>query len=393
MTAQRPLGNPIGLKHVWSQVPLGFLLLITGAVNIMTGLQIHGPNALHQVLTQVVPLSELSQEVSLGILGNGVQVLLGGGLLVTGLGLFWRLRSAWAFSILLLLAALAVDLSSHRPAYHVLPPGLALVALIIWQGRFERRSRIGGYLMSFIGLLAVFGYGILGSLLLGARFQPGIHDPYTALYFTVVTLSTVGSNIYPATPEAKLFMVTLILGGISIFTTTIVTTLGPLLSTHVKPLLSGRKGLANPGPGLILIGSGLFASSVALDLTTHGIGFIQLVAPGSSPPMLGQLVVWGDPSDEGVLRRAGIQDSFTVLVAGDDDASNASAALAAKRLNRAARVVVMASSSEAMPGLRAAQADVVFAPTAVGARLAVRLVGGDPIPRELEDLFEGRTQD
>jgi voltage-gated potassium channel len=376
------------LKRAWPQVPLGLLLVFVGAVNVLTGLQSQGFSPAYQILARAILRSELSQEVSLGILGSGVQVLLGGGMLVTGMGLLWRLRSAWAFSILLLVIAIAVDLFGQRPVYSVLLPGLALVALISWQSRFSRRSLIGSYLISLIGLLAVLAYGVFGSLLLGSRFQPSIHDLYTALYFTVVTLSTVGSNIYPATPEARIFMVTLILGGISIFTTTIVATLGPLLSSQITPILSGKKVKTGPSDHVILIGTSSFSSSVALELASHGIGFVQVVAPEDAPPLRERPVVRGDLGDE-VLKQAGILSAHTVVIAGEDDATNAAAARTAKKLNQTARVIVVAGSSQAISRLRLARADLVFAPTVVGARLVTNLIRGNSIPRELQDLFEG----
>lgn len=228
-------------RGVWPQAPLGFLLFLAGVVNVLTVFQRHGFSPVYQILTQVTPFSELSREVSLGILGSGVQALLGAGMMISGIVLFWRLRSAWAFSILFLVITIVVDLFGQRPFYELVLPGLALADLIIWESRFDRRALIGSYLLSLFGLLAVFAYGVLGSLLIGGMFTPSIQDPYTALYFTVVTLSTVGSNIYPSTSEAQVFMVTLILGGISIFTTTIVTTLGPLMSNRINPILSGRK--------------------------------------------------------------------------------------------------------------------------------------------------------
>lgn len=375
-------------KSVWPHGPLGLLLVLVGAVNVLTGLQSRGFSPAYQILAQVVPLSELSQEVSLGILGSGVQVLLGGGMLLTGVGLFWRLRSAWAFSILLLVIAIVVDLFSQRPIEGVLLSAVALAALVVWQSRFSQRSLIGSYLMSLIGLLAVFAYGVLGSLLLGNRFQPNIHDVYTALYFTVVTLSTVESNIYPATPEAKVFMVSLILGGISIFTTTIVTTFGPLLSNQINPILSGKKVKIESSDHVILVGTSSFASSVALELASHGIGFVQVVGSEDAPPLSEQPVVRGAPSEE-VLKQAGILSAHTVVFAGEADAANASALLTAKKLNQHVRAVVAASSSQAIPRLRWARADLVFAPTAVGARLLTNLIGGGSIPRELQDLFEG----
>lgn len=389
MSQNALFSNSWSLTRLWPQVPFGLLLLFTGAANILTGLQIRGFSAAYQILARVVPLSELSQEVSLGILGSGVQLLLGGGMLVTGVGLFWRLRSAWAFSILLLFIAVSVNLFSHRHVYNVLPPGLALAALVIWQSRFDRRSLVGSYLMSFIGILTVFAYGIFGSLLLGNRFQPGIHDLYSALYFTVVTLSTVGSNIYPATPEAKIFMVTLILGGISIFTTTIVTTLGPLLSNHVNPIFSGTKIRLKPSAHVVLIGASSFASDLALELANHKISFIQLAAPENAPPLSAQPIILGDPGGEAVLKQAGILSARTVIVAGEDDAANASASLTVKKLNQNARVVIVASSSQAVSRLRLAQADFVFAPAAVGARLLANLIRAGGIPTELQDLFEG----
>ena len=80
------------VKRAWPQVPLGLLLLFTGAVNGLTGLQIHGLSTAYQILDHVVSLLELRQAVSIGILGSSVQILLGGGMLITGVGLFWRLR-------------------------------------------------------------------------------------------------------------------------------------------------------------------------------------------------------------------------------------------------------------------------------------------------------------
>jgi voltage-gated potassium channel len=377
------------LKRLWPQVPFGLLLLFIGAVNVLNGLQIQGLKTAYQVLAHVAPISELGQEVSLGILGSGVQVLLGGLMLITGVGLFWRLRSAWAFSILLLFITVAVESFSHRPIYEVLLPGLALIALIIWQSRFDHLSVVGSYLMSFIGILAVFAYGILGAYLLGEEFQPAIHDLYTALYFTVVTLSTVGSNIYPATPEAKLFMVSLILGGISIFTTTIVTTVGPLLYKQIKPILPGRKAKMKNDGHVILIGASSFARSLALELVNHNINFVHVIAPESVPPLLEQPIVRGNPGDETVLKQAGILSARMVIIAGEDDAENASAAQTAKKVNRNASVVIIANSSQAVQQFSSVHADLVFIPAAVGVRLLTNLIRGGSIPKELQDLFEG----
>ena len=376
------------LQKVWPQVPLGLFLFFVGAVNILIGIQSRAFSPVFQILARATSLTELSQEASLGILGSGVQVLLGAGLLLTGIGLLWRLRSAWAFSILLLAIAIVLDLFNRRDLNGALLSGLALVALVIWEKRFSRRSLIGGYLMSLIGLLAVFAYGVLGSLLLGGSFMPGIRDIYTALYFTVVTLSTVGSNIYPATSEAQLFMVTLILGGISIFTTTIVTTLGPLLSNQISPILAGKNVRKDSSGQVILIGAGLFAERFARELSSYGINFAQVVATEERPPSGEHPIVRGDAGSDEVLDQAGISSATAVVIVGESTADKIAAAQSVKRLNPNARLVLVGRSDEALTQFSSIPADLIFLPEAVAARTLVSLLMGVSVPKELRDIIK-----
>jgi voltage-gated potassium channel len=376
------------LKRLWPQVPLELFLFFVGAINVLTGIQSRAFSPAFQILARATPLSELSQEISLGILGSSVQALLGAGLLLTGIGLLWRLRSAWAFSILLLVIAIVLDLFNQRDLYGALLSGLALAALLIWEKRFSRRSLLGGYLISFISLLAVLAYGVLGSLLLGGSFHPGIQDIYTALYFTVVTLSTVGSNIYPSTSEAQFFMVTLILGGISIFTTTIVTTLGPLLSNQIRPILAGKNAKKDSSDQVILVGSGPFVESLVHELTRLGIVFVQVVTPSEAPPSSEHPIVQGDSGNEDVLEQAGISSATTVVIVGDGTADKVAAAQSVKSLNPSARLVIVVDSAEALAQFNPVHADLIFLPEAAAARTLVSLLLGASVPKELRDIIE-----
>jgi voltage-gated potassium channel len=376
------------LKRLWPQVPLGLFLFFVGTINVLTGIQSRAFSPAFQILARVTPLSELSQEVSLGILGSSVQALLGTGLLLTGIGLLWRLRSAWAFSILLLVIAIVLDLFNQRDLYGALLSGLALAALIIWEKRFSRRSLLGGYLISLISLLAVLAYGVLGSLLLGGSFRPGIRDLYTALYFTVVTLATVGSDIYPTTSEAQFFMVTLILGGISIFTTTIVTTLGPLLSNQIRPILAGRNAKKDSNEQVILVGNDPFTESFAHELTRLGIGFMQVVAPSETLPSSERPVIRGDSGDEDVLKQAGISSATAVVIIGESTGDKVAAAQSVKRLNPGARLVIVVDSTKALTQFSSVHADLIFLRESVAARTLVSLLMGASVPKELRDIIE-----
>ena len=375
-------------KGGWPQVPLGLFLFFVGAINVLTGIQSRAFNPAFQILENATHISELSKEISLGLLGSSIQVLLGMGLLLTGIGLFWRLRSAWAFSILLLVIAIILDLFNQRDLYGALLSGLALTTLVIWERRFNRRSLLGGYLMSLIGLLAVLAYGVLGSLLLGKSFTPAIKDIYTALYFTVVTLSTVGSNIYPSTLEAQLFMTTLILGGISIFTTTIVTTLGPLLSNQIRPILAGKNVKKDSREQVILLGSGSFAESFAHQLTTFRIGFTQMVAPSQAPPSSKSPIIQGDFGDEDVLKQAGIASATTVVITGEGTADKIAAAQSVKKLNHGVRLVIVMDSAETPVQFNSIHADLILFPEAVAAWTLVSLLIGASIPKELREIIK-----
>ena len=369
-------------KRIWPQVPLGLFLLFVGAINVLTGLQSQAFQPVFQILARLVPLSQLSKEISLGILGSGVQVLLGTGLLLTGIALFWRLRSAWAFSILLLAISIVLDWFNQRDFQGIILSGTALAALVVWENRFRQRSLIGGYLMSLIGILSVFAYGVLGSLLIGSNFHPAIQDVYTALYFTVVTLSTVGSNIYPSTSEAQLFMVTLILGGISIFTTTIVTTFGPMLSSQIKPILDGKNAKKKQIDRVILMGSGSFVESLVQEFIRLGIELVQVIASDESATNDGRLIIRGDMSDPDILRQAVMTSATAVVIAGDDMPGKIAAAQTVKGLNPDAILVIVTNSSEDSQQINALHADLVFSPESVAARTLANLLTGNSIPKE-----------
>lgn len=374
-------------KRLWPQVPLGLFLIFVGAINVLTGVQSRAFRPVFQILASLTPLSQLSKEVSLGILGSGVQVLLGTGLLLTGIALFWRLRSAWAFSILLLVISIILDWFNQRDFQGAFLSGTALVALVIWERRFNRRSLLGGYLMSLIGLLAVLAYGVLGSLLIGDNFRPAIKDIYTALYFTVVTLSTVGSNIYPASSEAQIFMITLILGGISIFTTTIVTTLEPLLSNQIRPILDGKNTNRNSVDRVILLGNDSYAENLFQEFSRLGIKFVQVLAPDERDASDIPSVIRGDIGDEDVLKQAGIALASAVVILGESKADKIAIAQSVKSLNPHARLVIVTDSAETLDQFSAVHADLVFSPESVTARTLINLLTSSSIPKELRDVI------
>lgn len=359
-------------------------MIAAGAVNLLAGLR---ADQLLAVFGHALP--QFGNDVSLGILGGGAQVILGAGLLLTGAALFWRLRVAWTFAILLLLITVGVNLSrAHFGSALIIPCGV-LLALVFLRRYFWRRTVVGSSLMSAVSVIAVLAYGTFGIYLLGAQFDPAIETLSTALYFLVETLSTTGYGDYaPVTPLAQGFMVSLWVVGLGVFASALVTLVEPLLSKHLNRFFGSGGERPMKANHVILAGSGVIAGNTANELLRRKMDFVQVVADEEEAPLQGEATVHGDASEETTLRNAGIGKARMLIAAHEEDGDNAFISLAAKDINPELEVLVVASSRRAIRRLKLARADRVFAPAEVGSRLLVNLVEGEDLPPQFDDLLD-----
>ncbi len=360
--------------------------MLSGILNIMSGLK----QPLLQ-LFHVEPLVELG--TSLRIFGGGAQVVLGTLLVLIGIGLLWRLAVAWSFALLMLSITVAANLIQQKWQTSLYLPVLMLLALLVLQRHFTRRAPLANFLYSLISIIVVMAYGTFGSFVFGKGFRPEINDLVAAFYFTVVTLATVGyGDIVPITPATRLFVTSFIIIGLGIFATILASVIGPAISVELSRIFSPTEEKVEPKDHIILAGEGPIARNTAHELTARQIFFIQIISPGTDPLIPGQQVVKGNPSEEKILLQAGAKTARMVIAAREDDGENAFISLVAKDLNPQVRVLALASSAGAISRLKLAQADLVFAPSAVGGRLLVNLVEGDNISAEFQDLLEGEPQ-
>jgi voltage-gated potassium channel len=378
------LDRVLALRPEW---PLALALVLSGALNIESGLRYN-----LVPFTQIGPLSSVAQ--SLSVLGSSTQVFLGASLVLVGLGLLKRLASAWAFAVLLLAVTLGVNLAQGNRGVSLILSGLILLALLVFKRHFTLRTPTAHYVFSFMGILAILVYGTFGAYMLGEGFRPKIHDLISSFYFTIITLATVGyGDIVPITQETRLFVVSLLIVGLSVFATSIASILGPALSEEINRFFNPREKKMKPTNHVILAGEGALAANTSRELQARGIPFVQIIATGSNPPHLPEdLMVRGNPGDDQVLREAGIDSATLVIAARDDDGENAFISLVAKDLNPNVKVLAVASSAGSIRRLRLARAEIVFAPSVVGGRMLANIVEGKEIPQEFKDLLEGKRK-
>lgn len=367
---------------LWPQCPLAIVLAFVGFLNILDGLSLP-----LTVLQRVRALNGLAD--SLTALGGTAQIVLGLMLVLAGIGLLWRLVSAWTLSVSLLVITVAVNVAQERWGMSLALQAILLGTLFWTKPSFKRRTILANLLFSVSSIFAVLAYGTLGSFLLGNDFHPPIHDWTAACYYVVVTLSTVGyGDIVPVTPEARWFAMSLLVIGLGVFASAIASALGPKISGELNRLFNLKDKVMEPKNHVILVGDGSIARNTAEELKQRGVAFVQIVSSKVESDPSAHIIA-GDATNDAVLRQAGIHQARMVIAARDDDGENAFIALVAKDLNPDMRVLAVASSALSIRRLKLARADLVFSPSAVGSRLLANLVEGSQISPEFHDLLEG----
>lgn len=374
------------LLALWPQAPLAVLMTLIGLLNIVDGLSLP-----LTALQRIRALNGLAE--SLSAVGGTAQVLLGGMLVFVGLGLMWRLVSAWTFSVLLLVVTLALDVARGQWGLNVALQAAMLGALFVVKHKFTRRTLLAGVVFSIANVLAILAYGVLGSYLLGNGFRPQIQDLNAAAYYTVITLSTVGyGDIVPVTVQARWFVVSLLIFGLGVFASAIASALGPKLSGELDRVFRPDKRAVKPKDHIILVGEGAVARNTAGELVQRGIAFVQIVSDKAPVEDMGWQVIKGDASGDAILREAGIEHARMIIAAREDDGENAFVVLGAKDLNPTVKAWAIASSSGSIRRLKLAGSDVVVAPAAMGSRVLADLVEGKPVLPGFEDLLDASAK-
>lgn len=362
-------------------VPLALLVGLTGLAQLLltSGSLQHllavggGNSALFTVA------GRLETPAIRGVPQEGIGALL----FLVGAGLLWRSRLAWVLAFLLNLATLSLELSPLSTASRSLIVfNVTLLALLLLARRyFTRASLATSTLFALTGVLVTLGYGVLGSYVLGAGFMPPINNAINAIYFAVVTMSTVGyGDITPKSPDARLFTVSLIVLGLVVFATSLTAIVGPLIDSRMKRLLQPKRNKMKRTAHIIVTGQGPLARNAVKALSGRGLQTTAIwrAPPGeeSQPP---EDLVIGDASDTTVLQSAGIEQARAVLALSDNDADNAFVVLAARELNPKVRTVVAVGDAANAARVMRVHPDVVLALPEIASELLAMALSGEEV--------------
>ena len=321
-------------------------------------------------------------------------ILIGGGMLTMALGLLWRSRVAWVMALLLVLtAAISTRFGSHTHVYGLLIYFLLVLGALLFAYRhFDRASIAASTLFALTSVAMLIMYATFGAYYLGAQYKPAITDLVTALYYSMVTMSTVGyGDIVPLTAEAKLFTVSIIVLGVAVFATSLTAVIAPMVSTSLQRIVSRKGQHMKREKHFVVIGNTPLATNTWRELARRGRPVTRLLRRQPDDVDLeGVDVVIGDPGNVDVLRLAGVDRAQAVMAMMDDDSENAFAILAARELGGGARTVAALNDANHRNRIKLAQPDVVIAPQLLGGELLAMLLTGEEVTSDfvMKSVFQ-----
>ena len=360
-------------------VPLAILVGATGLLQILLT-----SGSLRRLLA-TGSHSFVSLAGGLGIpeIRGAPQEAIGGLLILVGIGLLWRSRLAWVIALLLALATVSLELSPLSTASRPLEvfSVVLLLLLIASRSSFTRASLATATLFALVGVLVTLGYGVIGSYVLGNGFTPNITNFIDAVYFTVITMATVGyGDITPRTADARLFTISLVVLGLAVFATSLPAIVAPLIDNRMMKLLQPRRRKMKRASHVIVVGDGPLAQDAARALSARGLQATAVlsVKPDTEADQPEDFIV-GDGSDTETLRRIQIAEARAVLALSEDDSYNAFVVLAAKELNPNVRTVAAVSDTRNTGRVARTRPDVLLTLPQLGGELLAMALSGEEI--------------
>lgn len=363
----------VGGRYWFPQVPLALLLALGGAW-----------------LLQVELGAQWQHVLDLLLVGDHTRskdllppLLIGTGMLVMAFGLLFRSRLAWTMA-LLLAATAAASMLFGRAAQGSLLAGyfLLMVALLAFAWRqFDRASVTASTLFALTSVAMLVMYATFGAYYIGNEFKPEIADLVSALYFAMVTMTTVGyGDITPQTPEARLFTVSIIVLGVAVFATSLTAVIAPLVSRSLQRIVNHKGQRMQRENHFVVVGNAALALNTCRELARRGQPVTRVLRqePETALPAEVDALV-GDPADSDLLRRAGADKAQAVLAMLADDSENAFLVLAVRALGGRARTVAAVNDAKHLERMQLVHPDVVIAPQILGGELAAMMLTGEQV--------------
>ncbi|MFK7758522.1 MAG: TrkA family potassium uptake protein [Phycisphaerales bacterium] len=193
--------------------------------------------------------------------------------------------------------------------------------------------------------------------------------PWQSLFFTLVTLTTVGYGDYGLTQEGERFTAILMIGGIGSVSYAVSQCIQYATTKALHPekrMLNLAKKLTNHA---IICGYGRTGSRVAERLLQEHVEFVIIDSNMENVERArqdGYIAILGDATTDKSLHEAGIVHAQSVAAVTSSDSANAMICLSVKALKPAAQITARVEDEISIQKLVRAGADSVINPSSYG---------------------------
>ena len=316
-----------------------------------------------------------------------VRIFIGILLFLLARRLFERRRTAWGASLILLVVVTVINLppvlAGQNPT--LLISTLVLIAALLgfhrtFSVRAARRVSYG-QVVAAIAVGLALAYGIVGSYLLRDQFN-GVDGWSDAAYFALVAYVTLGydydvAEIYPVGSDAKWFVVSVFIIGVTLFITALSVTLGPIVEGRVKGVMSLVKRFQRLSDHIVVCGYSGVAASIVDELRERDVITViiddreQLVQQLRAK---GHDVLEGDATLRETLLDANVVTARAVIASYDSDSMNTLVAVNAKDLRDDRpevhyAILARIEDEENVEKVRRLGVDQVISPSTLGGRM------------------------
>jgi len=193
-----------------------------------------------------------------------------------------------------------------------------------------------------------------------------------ALYQTLVTITTVGYTDITPPGDMRAFTIVMVALGPILLALLVSVITGTFIEEQIQGFFGRAKvesRVRKLEDHIILCGFGRFGRIVAGNLQRRKTPFAIIehdMEKVEEATRLELLCIHGDATEEDLLTRAGLDRARGLLTTLDSDAANVYVTLTSKQMNPDVKVVALALDERAASKLKAAGADEVVSPYALG---------------------------
>ncbi len=352
---------------------LACLSILVGLANLFVGVipifSIHSPMEItrYAAMTELVKVQQSSDFLS---------IIFGIIMITLGNGLYRQRYTAWVWTVIFSLLAF-INATLPTPSWYGIAFSIVFFFLLIINRRhFFRRSNSAARYQTLIASCSVIFalvYGSVGSYLLRAQFH-GLSNWIDSVYFTIVTYSTVGyGGITPATENARIFTITMILIGVGSFVTALSVLLGPMIQKNVKGVYKMVSHLSHLKDHIILCGDNVLTHECAKAYLDHAQKCFFLEPDKVTAGRLedaGYNVIAVNPMNEKELATCNLEAAKCFIAAYEQDSENILAIMSAATVcgkDRKTRLIARIEKSYNVQNAKQAGADEVISPLRVSA--------------------------